>query len=194
METNDSKHFIIGITGASGSLLAKHAIKYLASTNMTLSIVATRQGEDVFRYETGIGLKEFVKELCTKNIKLYEYDEMFAPIASGSVHADGMFILPCSVGTIGKLAGGISDNLLTRAADVCIKERRKLVVAVRETPLSLIHLKNMTVLAEAGAIIVPPVVSFYNYPKSIDELVDGIVGRVLACGEIDNNLYKRWRS
>ena len=122
----------------------------------------------------------------------HEVDDLAASISSGSVRTVGMIVAPCSMRSLGEIAHGISSNLLTRAADVVLKERRKLVLLVRETPLHAIHLRNMATLAEIGAIIAPPVPAFYNRPETLDDVIDHTVGRVLDLFDLDTGRVKRW--
>ena len=132
---------------------------------------------------------EDVKKLATKT---YENTDFFAPFASGSFKTGGMVIIPCSMKTLAGIASGYSDNLLLRSADVCLKERRKLVLVTRETPLSYIHIKNMKKVTKTGAIVVPPVLSFYSKPKSVDDMINFVLGKVLDVLGVENELYERW--
>lgn len=188
------KKYTIGITGASGSIYAKILIKELVKLKYPINIVITDNGKKVFEYETLTSFSDFLNSLPDSKtlISLYENDDMFAPIASGSYPVEGMVIVPCTMTTIGKIAGGIGDNLLIRAADVCLKERRKLIVVPRESPLSSIHLKNMLTLSEGGGLILPPMPGFYFRPTKIDDLVNHIVGRIMESMGIQNSLYQKW--
>lgn len=121
-----------------------------------------------------------------------DVEDLFAPTASGSFKTDGMIIISCSMSSLGEIANGVSKNLLGRSADVCIKERRKLVIVPRETPLSSIHLKNMLTLSEAGATILPAMPGFYHKPENLEDLIDFMVGKVLDTLNIDNNLFTKW--
>lgn len=127
-----------------------------------------------------------------KNINYYEADEIGSPIASGSHRVNGMIIMPCTMATIASIANGLSKNLIERAADVCIKEGRPLVVVPRETPLSSIHLKNLLALSQCRVRIVPAMPAFYNKPSSIEDMINFVVGKVLDTLNIDNDIYKRW--
>ena len=124
--------------------------------------------------------------------RFYPIDNMTSRVASGSFHTDGMVVIPCSMKTLGGIANGYSDNLLLRAADVTIKERRPLVLVVRESPLSLIHLENMVRVTRAGAVVLPAMPAFYHRPKTVDALVDQVVGKVLDILGIDHQLFRRW--
>lgn len=132
---------------------------------------------------------ESVEKLASK---IYKFSDISATISSGSFMTDGMVIIPCSMHTLGALASGAADSLLTRAAEVTMKERRPMIVVPRETPLSLIHIENMARLAQAGAIIVPAMPAFYFKPKSVDDIVNHLVGKVLDLLKLENNLFKRW--
>ncbi len=145
-------------------------------------------GEKVLRLETEWTPAD-VRKLSTRN---YPNGNMAAPIASGSRPFDAMVICPCSMSTGAKIASGISDNLITRAASVALKERRRLVIVPRETPMSSIHLRNLATLAEAGAIVLPAAPAFYGKPQKVGDLVDFIAGRVLDSLGIENRLYRRW--
>ncbi|MBI6875211.1 UbiX family flavin prenyltransferase [Clostridium aciditolerans] len=189
------KKYIIGITGASGSIYAVRLIEELIKRNCEVYLVATDNGKKVFEYELKYQFNDWVDNLNSKNnrIKICNIDDMFFSIASGSFKTDGMIILPCSMATIAKLAAGIADNLLIRAGDVMLKEKRKLILVPRETPLSSIHLKNMLTLSELNVTIIPPMPAFYNHPSSIEDIVNGTVGRILESLEIENNLYYKWK-
>lgn len=182
---------IIGITGASGSIYAKKTIEALAQSH-DLFVVITENGEKVFEYELKINFRDWLSKLGAKNCNIEEIDNMFSPIASGSVNVDGMIIVPCTMGSLAKICAGTSDNLLIRAADAILKERKKLVLVPRETPFSSIHLRNMYELSQMGVIMIPPIPSFYTHPKSIDELVNQSVGRFLKVFDIENDLYDPW--
>ena len=180
----------LGITGASGATLAARIIGFLAELpNTRLSVVATANGAQVFEYETGKNLGALLQ---SKNAELFDSRDMFAPIASGSHPVRCMAIVPCSMGTAGKLASGVCDNLLVRAADVCLKERVPLIIAPRESPMHSIHLRNLAALSDLGAIIAPPFPAFYSRETSLDEVYDAIAGRILKCMGFENTLYKPW--
>jgi len=184
---------IVGITGASGSIYAKKTIESLKDTH-NLFVVISKNGEKVFEYELKLNFREWFKNLDAHNCKLEEIDNMFAPIASGSINVDKMIIVPCTMGTLGKIHSGTSDNLLIRSADVMLKEQKKLIIVPRETPLSTIHLRNMYELSQMGVMMIPPIPSFYSFPKTIDELVNQSVGRFLKALDVDNDLYDPWCS
>lgn len=190
---------IAGVTGASGSIYARNFIKRASFTGIDLRLVVSDMGASVFRHETGVTISDFVKEIknstdCSGDITLYDNSDMFADIASGSCRTEGMVIVPCSMKTLGCVANGISATLLERAADVSLKEGRKLILAVRETPLSIIHLRNMTLAAEAGAVILPAAPGFYNGPESIEDLADFITGKIFDQLKIEHGLDTAWKS
>lgn len=184
--------WILGITGASGSRIALRIMEYLCAQGIRLHVVASDSGRAVFRQETGIALEAFLTALGSGGLYLHDNRNLSASIASGSAPAKGMFVVPCSMATAGRLAAGAGDSLLCRAADVCMKEGRRLVLCPRESPLSEIHLRNLLTLRRAGCVICPPMPAFYSRFSTMEEMVDGLAGRVLAAGGIDNDLYKRW--
>ncbi len=179
---------IIGITGASGSIYAQRLInKLINSTNeiSEIALVISPNGKQVYEYEVG----EFKFE--NEKIKEYKFNDFFSPIASGSSKFDAMVIIPSSMGTLAKIANGIADNVLVRAADVMLKEQRKLIIVARETPLNLIHIENMRKIVQAGGMILPASPSFYSKPKNIEELVDTVLDRILDILKVENNSF-RW--
>ncbi|MCG2869764.1 MAG: UbiX family flavin prenyltransferase [Vulcanisaeta sp.] len=184
------RRFIVGITGASGVIYGVRfleAIKRYASDS-EVHLVISNAAVRVLRHELGLD-REYIARLADR---VYGEDELDAPIASGSFRHDGMVIIPCSMKTLASIAHGIADNLITRAADVTLKERRKLILVIRETPLNLVHIRNMELVTLAGAIVMPASPAFYHRPRSIDDLVNFIVGRVLDLLGIENDLYSRW--
>lgn len=192
------EEWIVGITGASGSIYALRTVEALLESGSKVHIVFSEMGEKVFLHETGFTKEAFCKRLSERFVSGKDFfpeenQDMFAGIASGSYLCDGMVIVPASVSTIGQLAAGYTPSLLTRAADVCLKQRRPLLLVPREAPLTTIHLKNMTVLSECGAVIIPASPGFYNHPSSVEEIVDFTVGRILDCLHIENNRYSRWK-
>ncbi|ABR50653.1 3-octaprenyl-4-hydroxybenzoate carboxy-lyase [Alkaliphilus metalliredigens QYMF] len=179
---------IVGITGASCTIYGVGLLQVLKQLGIETHLVVSKMGQEVVSHECGMALEE-LKELATF---YHDNDNLAAPIASGSFKTDGMIIVPCSMKTLAAVANGLSNNLLTRAADVVIKERRKLVVVPRETPLSLIHLENMTKLAKIGVTVMPAAPGFYHQPETIGDLVSIMVGRILDQMDIENNLFTRW--
>lgn len=183
------KKIIVAVTGASGSVYAKRFLEKLklSATKMdACSVVFSKNARDIWAYE----LKEAVGE-ASVSFPVFEPNDFYAPFASGSSGYDTMVIIPCSMGTLGRIASGVSDDLITRAADVILKERHRLIIVPRETPYNLIHLRNMVTLAEAGAIVMPATPSFYSLPANMEELIDTVVDRVLNLAGIENEGY-RW--
>ena len=189
--------YVIGITGASGSIYGVRLIEELASRKHHIDIVITHAGKQVMKEELGVKNFEKIDRLglfkIKGNIKIWENDDFEAPFMSGSNAPEAVVIIPCSVGKLAAIANGISSNLLERMADVAIKERKQLILVVRETPLSLIHLENMVKVARAGAQILPAMPAFYHHPKKIDDMVNFIVGKVLSLLKIEHHLFKGWR-
>ena len=180
---------VVGISGASGSLYGVRLMELLRRhSEVEIHLILTRAGEKTLFYETG-KLAADVKGLADCS---YSIDDVGCRLASGSFPTDGMVIAACSIHTMSALAAGISSNLLIRAADVALKERRKLILMVRESPFHLGHLRSMTALAEMGAIIAPPMPAFYNRPQSVSDLVDDSVNRVLDLLGLPNPEAKRW--
>ena len=176
----------IGITGASGSIYAKVLLEKLKSIqDIELALVMSDNAKDVWKFE----LQN--EDYLNLDIKIYSAKDYFAPFASGSSSFEALVIVPCSMGTLGRIANGMSDNLITRAADVMLKERRKLICMVRDTPYNLIHIENMKKVTEAGGIICPASPSFYSLPKSFDELAATVVDRVIGLLGLSINTY-RW--
>ncbi len=166
---------LLGITGASGSIYAKRFLDIVSGKKLDLNIelIFTKNGEKVWQYE----LKQDPKSLP---YYIYNNENLFSAPASGSSRFDKMIIMPCSMATLGKIANGISNNLLTRAADVMLKEKRTLILVPRETPLNLIHIKNMEKLLLAGATIIPANPSFYSFPEDINALIDTVLDKVFS--------------
>lgn len=173
---NTKKRIIVAITGASGSLYAVSALKMLkAHGNIETHLIVSPAGVLNLQHELNIPRTDLA-ELADV---VHSFKDVGASVASGSFRVDGMIIVPCSMRTLASVAHGFADNLITRAADVVLKERRRLVLVVRETPFNLAHLRNMTAVTEMGGVIFPPVPAFYFQPKNIDELVDHSVVRML---------------
>jgi flavin prenyltransferase len=183
------RRLIVGVSGASGAIYGLRALEALAELGIERHLVASRSAVLTLKLETGKDFSD-LKALATRT---HGIADIAAPIASGSFRARGMLIAPCSVRTMSEIATGVTSTLLTRAADVTLKERRPLVLMVRETPLHLGHLRTMAALAEMGAIIAPPMPAFYAEPKTIDDLVDQAVGRALDLFGLEWSRTKRWR-
>jgi 4-hydroxy-3-polyprenylbenzoate decarboxylase len=180
--------YIIAITGASGISIAVKLLNILKQKNKRTVLIISKAARQVFLSESNIKITD-LEELATKN---YDVNDLTAPPASGSYKTEGMIIVPCTMKTLAAIANGYSNNLITRAADVTIKENRKLILVVRESPLSPIHLENMLKLARLGVVIAPPIASYYINPESVDELLDHTVGRILDQIGIESDI-KRWR-
>lgn len=182
-----TRKIVVAITGASGSIYAKVLLdKLLAAKDQIdkVGIVMSDNAKDVWQYELGdSAFNNYPFDFYSKN-------DFFAPFASGSAHYDSMVICPCSMGTMARIAQGTSSDLTTRAADVILKERRKLVLVTRETPLNLIHLRNMSAITEAGGIICPASPSFYSKPQNLEEIAATVVDRVLSLIDIDVPSFK----
>lgn len=189
---------VVGITGASGAIYAQRFLIQAARHYQEIFLILSDQAIQVSATELGVAPKR--EAFCTKqwlgeelpNIKLLDSKNYFTPPASGSFRHDGMVIVPCSMGTAGRIANGISDDLLTRSADVCLKEGRKLILVPREMPMNVIMLRNLTHLAEAGATVLPACPAWYGKPKSLEELADTVVARILQHLAIEHDLHKQW--
>jgi 4-hydroxy-3-polyprenylbenzoate decarboxylase len=190
-------NYVVGITGASGSIYGIRLIQQLALKKHTVNVVVTSAGKMVMKEELGVsGLGKMDKLGLSKvkgNIKVWENNDFEAPFMSGSSAPEAVIIIPCSVGKLAAIANGISGNLVERTADVALKEKRQLILVVRETPFSLIHLENMVKVARAGAQILPAMPAFYHHPKTIDDMVNFVVAKVLNLLRIEHNLFKSWR-
>jgi 4-hydroxy-3-polyprenylbenzoate decarboxylase len=184
----DRPRLIVGISGASGVIYGVRLLQALKELPVETLLVMTRTAEVALAHETDFKVED-VRRLADVAFRI---DDLAAAISSGSYRTTGMIVAPCSMRSLGEIANGITSNLLTRAADVVIKERRRLVLVARETPLHAIHLRNMTTLAEMGAIIAPPVPAFYNRPRTLDDVIDHTIGRVLDLFDLDTGKVKRW--
>ena len=200
------KEGVVGVTGASGALYATRLLRALLAGGHRVHLILSKYGRFLLREELGFGaegwqdetVREFLQRLYGEEAsggELAEYgvNDLTCSIASGSVLTDGMVVIPCSAKTFSGIARGASSNLIERAADVALKERRPLVVVPRETPLNLIQLRNLTALAEAGATVLPAMPAFYQKPRSFDDLADFMAGRVLDLLKIEHELFPRWR-
>jgi 4-hydroxy-3-polyprenylbenzoate decarboxylase len=184
----DRKRLIVGMSGASGAILGIRMLEVLKPLDIEVHFVMTKAAELTIAQETDYSRHD-VAALADIS---YSIGDIGAAISSGSFVTAGMVIVPCSIRTMSELASGVTSTLLTRAGDVVLKERRRLVLCVRETPLHALHLRNMAALSEAGAIIAPPVPGFYSRPQTVGDLVDHTVGRLLDLFEIDAGIVKRW--
>jgi len=195
--TPDMKPYIVAVTGASGSLYAVRLLKFFEENRIPVELVVSDTARSVMKEELGVQAPMFEKsgsdpDFHGMNIVLHSFHDFTASIASGSYPTSGMVVIPCSMGTLGAIASGLSQNLIHRAADCTIKEGRRLVLVPRETPLSAIHLENMLKLARLGVRIVPPMPAFYGAQQTVSDLVDFVVGKVLDQLEIPHALYPRW--
>lgn len=182
----NKRKIIITVTGASGSIYAKLILDFLSSQpNIQVGVVMSDNAKIVWEHELGN------QEYNNYPFTFYSKTDFNAPFASGSAKYDTMVIIPCSMGTLGRIANGISNDLLTRAADVVLKERRKLILVARETPYNLIHINNMKTVTEAGGIICPATPSYYSQPKTIEEVAKTVVDRVIDLMGFDSKSY-RW--
>ena len=184
------RKIVVAITGASGAPYAKRCLASLrelaAKGDLELGVCASPTAAEVWALECGGDMREQIGE------KIWGTRDYNAPFASGSAGWHAMVVIPCSMGTVARIAHGISDSLLTRAADVMLKERRTLVVVPRETPLSVVHLENLTTLARAGAVVLPAMPSFYGKPESLGEVVDTVVARVMDHLGVEASFARRW--
>jgi 4-hydroxy-3-polyprenylbenzoate decarboxylase len=192
------------ITGASGSCYGMRLVEQLVLAGHEVAVVFTDAGREVTAFELGfqlptedarvaaVSLAAFLELPSSERLRVAYPDQLFDAIASGSHRVDAMVVAPCSMGFLASVAHGMADDLPERAADVMLKERRPLVLVPRETPLSLVHLRNLTAAAEAGAVIVPAMPAFYAKPESVDDLVNFVVGKVLDVLEVEHDLFKRW--
>lgn len=180
------RRLVVGVTGASGAPYAARALRFLRDqTDIEVDLVFSKTGRLVWNHEVGRDPGEY-------GYRIWAPGDFTAPFASGGARIDGMIVIPCSSGAAARIAHGLSLDLIGRAADVTLKERRPLVLVLREAPLSLVHLRNLTQLAEAGVTVLPASPGFYHLPKSLDDLVDHVVSRALDRLGIDNEVYARW--
>jgi len=207
--------YTVAITGASGSIYGVRLLTYLLKKKQTVYLTVTKEGGLILKEEVGLDWKEgqiekemkpqkeTEKEIEKKirrdlkirgaNLHYFREDNLSASIASGSAKVDAMIVIPCSMKSLSGIACGYANNLVERAADVMLKERRALILVPRETPLNSIHLRNMLVLSEMGVKIIPAMPAFYSHPETMDDLVNFVVGKVLDSLGIENNLFRRWQ-
>ena len=195
------KNIVVGITGASGSIYGLRLVEELLRAGKQVTVLLTNAGRQVTEFETGLVLAEEPQQ-CLEQLKeyfkadsgleCYALNNFFAPVASGSSAPDAVVICPCSMGTLGRIAAGLSDNLLERVSDVALKEQKKLLLVPRETPFNQIHLENLLRLSKVGAQILPAMPGFYHQPATVADLVDFVVGKVLDSLGVEHQLFKRW--
>jgi len=185
------KRIIIGISGASGPIYGIRLLQVLSSySKWETHLILTDSATQTIRYESKGWDRKKIEKLADE---IHQPTDLTASIASGSFRTEGMVVIPCSMKTLGTIAHSTGGDLLSRAADVVLKERRRLVLVPRETPLHLGHLRNMVRATEIGAIILPPAPAFYHQPKSINDLIDHTVGKILDLFQIEHDLFKRWK-
>jgi 4-hydroxy-3-polyprenylbenzoate decarboxylase len=188
MSEYKKKRIIIGITGASGVIYGIEILKELTKKDLEIHLIISEPGKKNIILETDYSIGD-VESMADK---VYDNDDLEAPLASGSFLTNGMIVAPCTINTLSGIANSYSDNLLVRAADVTLKEKRKLVLLVRETPLHKGHLRLMSMAADMGAHILPPIPSFYHRPKTIEDIIRQTIGKVFDYFEIEHHLYERW--
>lgn len=195
------KHVVVAMTGASGAVYGLRLVEELLGADCRVTLLVSRAGRQVLARETGLDWQGDVAQRlaamrrhfnCDDALLHYDEGDLCAPPASGSAAPSAMVVVPCSMGTAARLAAGISGNLIERAADVALKEKRPLLLVARETPLSIVHLENLLRLARAGAHIVPAMPAFYHQPHTVAELVDFVVGKALDGLGIAHELFQRW--
>lgn len=183
------KKVVIGITGGSGVIYGIRLLEILKKSAVESYLVVSPAANITIKAETNYK-PEYLEKLATKT---FRFNDIAAPISSGSFLFNAMVVVPCSMHTLGAIASGTADNLITRSAEVTLKERRILILVPRETPMTLIHLENMVRTAQAGAIVMPAMPAFYHRPKSVDDIVNHLVGKVLDLLNVEHDLFKRWQ-
>lgn len=179
---------IVAITGASGVVYGKRLLEVLRERKVETFLIVSKAAENVIQHE----LKTTKSELQKLVSNFYDVNDFSAPILSGSFKTDGMIVIPCSMKTLAGIAHGYSENLILRAADVTLKEKRTLILVPRETPLSVVHLRNMLDLASQGVLILPAMPAYYHKPERIEDLIDFVIGKALDSLGIEHELFKRW--
>ncbi|TQR46877.1 UbiX family flavin prenyltransferase [Paenibacillus popilliae] len=198
MSAASRKHYVVGITGASGAIYGVRLIQCLLEADYEVHLIVSDAGWRVLKEELGwnVTKRQQAIELAfgdlADRVTYHPNQDIGASIASGSFRVHGMVIMPCSMGTLSSIAHGASDNLMGRAADVMMKEGRPLLIVPRETPMHAIHLENMLKLANMGVRIVPAMPAFYYHPQTLDDIINFLVGKVLDCMDIDHQLFTRW--
>lgn len=195
------RRLVAAVTGASGALYAVRFLRQAARHFDRIYVMLSENAAAVFATETGgrlplpVQARDYLgDDEAWDNVTFLDTKDYFSPPASGSFVHEGMVIIPCSMGTLGRIAAGVSNDLTTRAADVCLKERRKLILVTRDTPLNLIHLRNMVTVTEAGAIVLPAAPAFYYRPQTVEDVVDTVVARVLQNLGVPQNLMPQWQA
>ena len=183
-----AKRLLVGISGASGAIYGVRLLELLKDAGIETHLIVSRAARMTLSYETELAVSD-LEALATVT---YPEQDVGAACSSGSFKTLGMIVAPCSIKTLSEIASGTTSNLVSRAADVCLKERRRVVLVLRETPLHLGHIRSMAAVTEAGAIVYPPVPAFYARPKSLEEMIDHTLGRVLDLFEIDLGTVRRW--
>lgn len=199
-EIEKARHIVVVITGASGSRFGLRTVAALLAAGQKVTLLVSPAGAKVLQLETGQDLsgdaatltRNLRRQFGSANLTCYDHNDLFAPVASGSSAPDAVVIVPCSMGTVGRIAAGLSSNLIERVADVALKERRQLVLVPRETPFSTIHLENLLRLSRAGAQILPAMPAYYQQPKSLTDLDDFIAGKILDSLNLPHQLFTRW--
>jgi 4-hydroxy-3-polyprenylbenzoate decarboxylase len=194
--------YVVAVTGASGAPYAQRLLRFFYEEKIPVHLLLTEAGRQVIEEELGIpiskneknGLEKLIGPNFQENITLHGLHDWHSPLASGSFQSNAMIVIPCSAHTLSAIACGHGGNLVERRADIMLKERKKLVVVFREMPVNTIHLEHLLKLSQLGAYILPAMPAFYNHPKTVQDMVDFVVGRVLDVLEIPNNLFKRWKS
>lgn len=200
MDKKSIRHFVVALTGASGSIYGIRLVSELLRAGTRVSMILTEAGRQVLNHELGLEWSDEIKQqrhqvqeyFASIAVDCLELNDFWVGSASGSRAADAMVVIPCSMGTAGRIAAGLSSNLLERAADVMLKERHPLILVPRETPLNSIHLENLLRLSQSGAVILPAMPGFYHLPKDIDGLVAFVVGKVFDQLGLSHELFKRW--
>lgn len=201
MSDNPVRHLVVALTGASGSVYGLKLVKSVLQREVRVTLLITEAGRQVLNHETGLDWASATEERRSQvqehfssiAVNCLDIDDIAAAIASGSAAPDGMVVAPCSMGTAGRIAAGLSGNLLERAADVMLKEKRPLILVPRETPLSSIHLENLLRLARAGATILPAMPAFYHRPKDLEELTGFVVGKILDQLNLPHEHFRPWQ-
>ncbi|MBZ5499471.1 MAG: UbiX family flavin prenyltransferase [Acidobacteriia bacterium] len=189
--SGQTRRIVVGISGSSGPIYGIRTLEALrAAGNIEIHLILTEAASQTILLETGWSPEQVLK----LGDVVHQNHDLAAGISSGSFTTDGMIIAPCSMRSLAEIAHSVAGNLLTRAADVHLKERRRLILLVRETPLHLGHLRNMVLATEAGAIILPPIPAFYHHPQTIDDIINHSVGKALDLLSIPHGLFKRWKS